>query len=143
RRFHTDGSFFFEPQVEFSLGRLNSADYDMTSNGYGTLHIKQSGITSAIGRLGIAFGQETARSTWFVKASLYHEFAGDMESTWEVTGYPTKYTRQEGKDTWIGLQLGGTVKLNDSLSLYGDFEKTFSGDIKTDWRVDAGLRWSF
>ena len=143
RRFHTDGSFFFEPQVEFSLGRLNSADYDMTSNGYGTLHIKQSGITSAIGRLGIAFGQETARSTWFVKASLYHEFAGDMESTWEVAGYPTKYTRQEGKDTWIGLQLGGTVKLNDSLSLYGDFEKTFSGDIKTDWRVDAGLRWSF
>ena len=143
RRFKTDGSFYFEPQVEFTFGRLNGADYDMTSNGYGTLHVRQSGMNSAIGRLGIALGQETEKATWFVKASLYHEFAGGMDTAWEVAGNPTKYTRQGSKDTWLALQLGGTVKLNDGLSLYGDFEKTFSGDIKTDWRVDAGLRWSF
>lgn len=143
RRFKTDGSFYFEPQVEFTFGRLNGVDYDMQSNGYGTLKVCQSGMNSAIGRLGVAFGQEMEKATWFVKASLYHEFAGDMDTTWEVAGSPTKYTQQKGKDTWLGLQLGGTVKLNDRLSLYGDFEKTFSGDIKTDWRVDAGLRWSF
>ncbi|MGP1366644.1 MAG: hypothetical protein ACTTKW_04865 [Schwartzia sp. (in: firmicutes)] len=143
RRFKTDGSFYFEPQVELTFGRLNGADYDMASNGYGTLHVRQSGLSSAIGRLGIALGQETEKATWFVKASLYHEFAGNMDTAWEVAGNPTKYTRQEGKDTWLALQLGGTVKLNEGLSLYGDFEKTFSGDIKTDWRVDAGLRWSF
>jgi len=143
RRFKTDGSFYFEPQVEFTFGRLNGVDYDMQSNGYGTLKVRQSGMNSAIGRLGVAFGQEMEKATWFVKASLYHEFAGDMDTTWEVAGSPTKYTQQKGKDTWLGLQLGGTVKLNDRLSLYGDFEKTFSGDIKTDWRVDAGLRWSF
>ncbi len=143
RRFKTDGSFYFEPQVEFTFGRLNGVDYDMQSNGYGTLKVRQSGMNSAIGRLGVAFGQEMEKATWFVKASLYHEFAGDMDTTWEVAGSPTKYTQQKGKDTWLGLQVGGTVKLNDRLSLYGDFEKTFSGDIKTDWRVDAGLRWSF
>ena len=143
RRFKTDGSFYFEPQVEFTFGRLNGVDYDMQSNGYGTLRVRQSGMNSAIGRLGVAFGQEMEKATWFVKASLYHEFAGDMDTTWEVAGSPTKYTQQKGKDTWLALQLGGTVKLNDRLSLYGDFEKTFSGDIKTDWRVDAGLRWSF
>ena len=143
RRFKTDGSFYFEPQVEFTFGRLNGVDYDMQSNGYGTLKVHQSGMNSAIGRLGVAFGQEMEKATWFVKASLYHEFAGDMDTTWEVAGSPTKYTQQKGKDTWLGLQVGGTVKLNDRLSLYGDFEKTFSGDIKTDWRVDAGLRWSF
>ena len=143
RRFKTDGSFYFEPQVEFTFGRLNGVDYDMQSNGYGTLKVRQSGMNSAIGRLGVAFGQEMEKATWFVKASLYHEFAGDMDTTWEVAGSPTKYTQQKGKDTWLALQLGGTVKLNDRLSLYGDFEKTFSGDIKTDWRVDAGLRWSF
>ena len=143
RRFKTDGSFYFEPQVEFTFGRLNGVDYDMQSNGYGTLKVRQSGMNSAIGRIGVAFGQEMEKATWFVKASLYHEFAGDMDTTWEVAGNPTKYTQQKGKDTWLALQLGGTVKLNDRLSLYGDFEKTFSGDIKTDWRVDAGLRWSF
>ena len=129
--------------MELTFGRLNGADYDMASNGYGTLHVHQSGMNSAIGRLGIALGQETEKATWFVKASLYREFAGGMDTAWEVEGNPTKYTRQEGKDTWLALQLGGTVKLNDGLSLYGDFEKTFSGDIKTDWRIDAGLRWSF
>ena len=143
RRFKTDGSFYFEPQVEFTFGHLNGVDYDMQSNGYGTLRVRQGGMNSAIGRLGVAFGQEMEKATWFVKASLYHEFAGDMDTTWEVAGSPTKYTQQKGKDTWLALQLGGTVKLNDRLSLYGDFEKTFSGDIKTDWRVDAGLRWSF
>ena len=143
RRFHRDNGYYFEPQVEMTFGHMNGVNYDMTSNGYGTLQVEQSGLTSVIGRLGIAMGQETKRGTWFLKASLYHEFAGDMDTTWKVTGNPTKYTKQDGKDTWVGIQLGGTVKLNDRTSLYGDFEKTFGGDIKTNWRVDAGLRWSF
>jgi hypothetical protein len=50
---------------------------------------------------------------------------------------------QNGSDTWVGVQLGGTVKLNDRTNLYGNFEKTFGGDIKTAWRMDAGMRWSF
>ena len=143
RRFHRDNGYYFEPQVEMTFGHMNGVNYDMTSNGYGTLQVEQSGLTSVVGRLGIAMGQETKRGTWFLKASLYHEFAGDMDTTWKVTGNPTKYTKQDGKDTWVGIQLGGTVKLNDRTSLYGDFEKTFGGDIKTNWRVDAGLRWSF
>ena len=56
---------------------------------------------------------------------------------------PWKHTRQDGNDTWVGVQLGGTVKLSDKTNLYGSFEKTFGGDIKTAWRMDAGLRWSF
>lgn len=143
RRFHRDNGYYFEPQVEMTFGHMNGVNYDMTSNGYGTLQVEQSGLTSVVGRLGIAMGQETKRGTWFLKASLYHEFAGDMDTTWKVTGNPTKYTKQDGKDTWVGIQLGGTMKLNDRTSLYGDFEKTFGGDIKTDWRIDAGLRWSF
>ena len=143
RRFHKDNGYYYEPQIEMTFGHLNGASYEMTSNGHGTLQVDQSGLTSVIGRLGIAMGQETKRSTWFLKASLYHEFAGDMDTTWKVTGNPTKYTKQDGKDTWLGIQLGGTMKLSDNTSLYGDFEKTFGGDIKTDWRIDAGLRWSF
>ena len=143
RRFHRDNGYYFEPQVEMTFGRMNAVTYDMTSNGYGTLQVEQGGLNSVIGRVGIAMGQEQERSTWFFKASLYHEFAGDMDTTWKVMGNPTKYTKQAGKDTWIGVQLGGTVKLSDRTSLYGDFEKTFGGDIKTNWRVDGGLRWSF
>ena len=39
RRFKTDGSFYFEPQVEFTFGRLNDANYDTKSNDYDTLHV--------------------------------------------------------------------------------------------------------
>ena len=39
-------------------------------------------------------------------------------------------------------QNSSTVKLNDRTNLYGNFEKTFGGDIKTAWRMDAGMRWS-
>ncbi|WP_314621457.1 autotransporter outer membrane beta-barrel domain-containing protein, partial [uncultured Selenomonas sp.] len=68
---------------------------------------------------------------------------GKMQTYYSDGMNPWKSTSQDNKDTWVALQLGGTVKVSDSCTLYGDFEKTFGGDVKTDWRVDAGLRWSF
>lgn len=144
RRFVQKGGTFFEPQVEMIYSHLNGADYTGTTDYIGQkMHVRQSAMNSFVGRIGLGFGQETERSTWFAKASLYHEFAGDM-NTWYSDGTSAwKSTHQDGKDTWIGLLLGGTVKVSDTCSVYGDFEKTFAGDIKTDWRVDAGVRWSF
>ena len=107
------------------------------------MHVRQGAMNSFVSRLGVGFGQETERGTWFLKASLYHEFAGDISTDYSDGKSPWKTTHQNGKDTWVGIQLGGTAKLNDRTSLYGTFEKTFGGDIKTDWRIDAGLRWSF
>lgn len=143
KRIKYKGGSFIEPQVELIYTHLNSADYKASLNGVpNSLDIRQGAMDSLIGRIGIGFGQETAHSTYFAKLSLYHEFAGGMQTAFSDS-LNTNHTSQDFKDTWVGAQIGGTLKLSDNCSVYGDFEKTFAGDIKTDWRVDAGIRWGF
>ena len=144
RRINLKGGSFIEPQIELIYSHLNGVNYTGDTDYAGQkMYVRQGAMNSFVGRIGLGFGQETERSTWFLKASVYHEFAGDLSTDYSDGTNPWKTTHQEGKDTWLGLQLGGTMKLSDKTSLYGTFEKTFGGDIKTDWRVDAGLRWSF
>ena len=148
KRIAMSGGAYIEPQAELIYTHLNGANYTGMSNymfhnaSYPNLDIRQSAFNSFIGRLGIGFGKETERATYFAKLSLYHEFAGSLSTDYSV---PTqsKSSHLDFKDTWVGIELGGTVKLSDNTNLYGTFEKTFGGDIKTDWRIDAGLRWSF
>ena len=143
RRISLKGGSFIEPQIELIYSHLNGVNYTGDTDYVGQkMHVCQGAMNSFVSRLGVGFGQETERGTWFLKASLYHEFAGDLSTDYS-DGFTPKSTTQRGRDTWVGIQLGGTTKLNDRTSLYGTFEKTFGGDIKTDWRVDAGLRWSF
>ena len=139
---------YIEPQVEFIYSHLNGANYTgstdyMLGGAYQNMYIRQGAYNSFIGRIGLGFGQETQRATYYAKVSLYHEFAGDLRTDYSDGVNPWKHTRQDGNDTWVGVQLGGTVKLSDKTNLYGSFEKTFGGDIKTAWRMDAGLRWGF
>ena len=143
KRIKYKGGGFIEPQAELIYTHLNVVDYKASLNSaVNALSIRQGAMNSLIGRIGIGVGQETARSTVFAKLSLYHEFSGDMKTTFSDSVNVNRAS-QEFKDTWIGAQIGGTLKLSDKCSVYGDFEKTFGGDIKTDWRVDAGIRWGF
>ena len=148
KRIAMAGSSYVEPQAELIYTHLNGANYTGLSSytfhggSYPDLEIRQGAMNSFIGRVGIGFGRETARSTCFAKLSLYHEFTGSLATDY-VVPTQTKSTQLDFKDTWVGVQLGGTMKLNDRTNLYGTFEKTFAGDIKTDWRVDAGMRWNF
>ena len=142
------GGSYIEPQAELIYTHLNGASctglssYTFHGGSYPDLEIRQGAMNSFIGRIGIGFGRETGRSTCFAKLSLYHEFAGSLATDY-VVPTQTKSTQLDFKDTWIGVQLGGTMKLSDRTNIYGSFEKTFAGDIKTAWRVDAGMRWNF
>ena len=148
KRIAMAGGSYIEPQAELIYTHLNGANYTGLSSytfhggSYPDLEIRQGAMNSFIGRIGIGFGRETERSTCFAKLSLYHEFAGSLATDY-VVPTQTKSTHLDFKDTWIGVQLGGTMKLSDRTNIYGSFEKTFAGDIKTDWRVDAGMRWNF
>ena len=148
KRIPMAGGSYIEPQAELIYTHLNGANYTGLSSytfhggSYPDLEIRQGAMNSFIGRVGIGFGRETARSTCFAKLSLYHEFTGSLATDY-VVPTQTKSTQLDFKGTWVGVQLGGTMKLSDRTNLYGSFEKTFAGDIKTDWRVDAGMRWNF
>ena len=144
KRIAMTGGSFVEPQLELIYSHMNGVNYTGDTDYTGMkMYVHQKPFDSFIGRLGIGVGKETERSTYYARVSLYHEFAGNFHTEYSDGSSPWKTTQQSGKDTWVGVQLGGTAKLNERTNLYGNFEKTFGGDIKTNWRVDAGMRWSF
>ena len=132
------------PAVEFTLGRVNSKNYDAYSEYYEkSMTVKQDAFNSAIGRIGISLGKETGAYSYYAKLGLAHEFAGGFDTTYSAPGEPTSGTSVDFKDTWKEVQVGGSVKLKNDALLYGSFSKSFGGDVKEKWRVDAGLMFTF
>ena len=150
RRLKLQNDYYVEPSVEFSIGRVAAADYSAASdfldahgkNKY--MSVKQDAFTSAIGRLGIGFGKITEKSTFYTKLAWAHEFSGDFTTTFAAEGEPTSGTQVDFSGSWYEWQIGGSVNVNDNSYVYATFEKKFGGDAgSNDWRLDAGLRWSF
>lgn len=83
---------YVEPQIQLSYSKLGSDDYTGSSNFAGNekMFIHQDGMDSFIGRLGIAAGKTTERSSYYLKASVLHEFDGDTSATYtsESNGTP-------------------------------------------------------
>lgn len=148
KKFSQPGGFYFEPQAELTYSYLQGRDYDARSNypdgsgGYRNLRVSQSSFNSLIGRAGIALGYETATSTVYAKLMVNRDFNGAFSTSYAAEGI-AKSTREEYGGTWLTMQLGGTVKVGDRCTVYGNFEKSVNGSIKTDWRVDVGVRWAF
>lgn len=101
-------------------------------------------MDSFIGRLGIAAGKTTDRSSYYLKASVLHEFDGDTSATYtsESNGTPTTI-KQDFGDTWAELALGGTWKLGGSSLFYADITRSFGGDYEMQWKLNAGIRYAF
>lgn len=136
---------FIEPQVQLTLSRLGSADYDAVSSYAGgkKMHVSQDGMTSFIGRLGVAAGKATDKGNFYLKASLLHEFSGKTTSTFSAEGEATSSVDQDFGDTWAELALGGTYRLSPSSMLYADITKSFGGDYEVQWKANAGVRFTF
>ena len=140
KRFGSEAAGYFEPQAQLTIGRLGSSDFDST----GTLegHISQDAFTSIVGRLGIEAGQASEHGRYFARLSLSHEFAGNVDTHFSDSS--ASMTREFNFDgTWCDLTVGGTYDLSDKVSFYGDVTKTLTGDYKQDWKVNAGLRFTF
>ena len=140
KRFGSEAAGYFEPQAQLTIGRLGSCNFDST----GTLegHISQDAFTSIVGRLGIEAGQASEHGRYFARLSLSHEFAGDVDTHFSDSS--ASMTREFNLDgTWCDLTVGGTYDLSDKVSFYGDVTKTLTGDYKQDWKVNAGLRFTF
>ena len=140
KRFGSEAAGYFEPQAQLTIGRLGSSDFDST----GTLegHISQDAFTSIVGRLGIEAGQASEHGRYFARLSLSHEFAGDVDTHFsDSSASMTREFKLDG--TWCDLTVGGTYDLSDKVSFYGDVTKTLTGDYKQDWKVNAGLRFTF
>ena len=144
RRITQPNGFYIDPSVELTTGYLAGRDYDAASDIPGkVLHVRQDGIRSTIGRIGIGIGQQTEKSNIFLKLALAHEFSGKVKNTYSAPSEPTSTTEVNLKDTWLDLEFGGSCKISDNAYVYGTLTKDFGASLKNNWRADVGVRFSF
>ena len=150
RRMQMQNGFYIDPSVQFTVGRIAGADYSAVSDFLDSkglkkdMYVSQDAFTSAIGRIGLGMGKTTDKAMFYTKFALAHEFSGDFTTTFAAENEPTSSTAVDFGGTWFEWQLGGSMKVNDNSYVYATFEKIFGGDTgSNDWRLDAGLRWSF
>ncbi len=140
KTFEQVNGWFVEPQVQLAYGRLSGGDYT-TERG---VKVDRSAINSLLGRLGFTLGRRlNDTNDYYLKANFYREFAGkDTMDLVAANGEVMNYVR-ENKGNWFELGIGGNVKLAEKTYLYGDVAKTFGGDIKKKWQVNAGMRFTW
>ncbi len=142
KRFVQDSGFYMDPSVEFNAGRLNGKNFTGTSD-LGPLYVHQHGFNSAIGRIGFSIGRQLPKSSLYAKLALAHEFAGDFKTDFYADDGGLKSTKVDLSDTWLDMELGGSLSLGKNVYLYGTYTRTFEADMATKWRADVGVRYTF
>ena len=137
------GKGFVTPQAELTWSRLSSDSFDAAAPSGESMHVNQSSVNSLVGRLGVVAGVESDKGNFYAKASLFHEFDGDGHILFSEPGKTGKRSSFSLKDTWAEIALGGNYYLSPRSMIYADFTKSFGGDYKVDWRINAGIRFSF
>ena len=136
---------YLTPQIQLSYMKLQGTDYDAISDYAGgkKMHVEQDGMTSLVGRIGIAAGKRTDKTDLYLKANLLHEFKGTTASTFSAENEPTATVDQDFGDTWAELTLGVNHNIDKDKMIYADITKSFGGDYEMEWKANAGIRLRF
>ena len=134
-----ENGWYIEPQAQFTLGYLGGDNYT-ASNG---IEVSQSGIKSAVGRIGFNIGKEVGSTgIVYAKANLLHEFGGGYDvSMRDSSGAVT--VSDSFNDTWFEYGIGAALKTGSSSHLYFDVERSAGSHFKKDWQWNIGARWTF
>lgn len=142
RKYDLKNNWFIEPQVQLVYSFAPALGYRY-SNG---IEVSEKAVHSLIGRAGFRLGRSFydrngRQSQIYAKLNVYHEFSGDRGLGMIGTDGSIYERSIESDDTWFIAGIGGSAALGKNLSLYADFERSFSGDIDVNWQINAGLRW--
>ena len=139
RKNDLSGGWYIEPQAQFTLGYLGGDRY-ATSNG---IEVNQSGIKSAVGRIGFNIGKEVGnKGMVYAKANLLHEFGGGYDVTMRDSTGRVKIS-DSFNDTWFEYGIGAAFATGKSSHLYFDVERSTGSDFTKDWQWNVGARWNF
>ena len=138
-----DSGYYVEPQAELMLGHLSGTSYTNHTS-LGNARVKQDGIDTVVGRLGVAAGWVSPDKTGsaYVKASVLHDWEGEAKTRVSMNGRSMSETEDMG-GTWGEFALGGTFNINKSLAAYGEIETTAGNPVRTTYQVSGGIRYSF
>ncbi len=130
------GGWYVEPQAEITFGRISGADYTTSDN----TAVHNGGIGTTVGRLGVAYGRNTQKSTFYAKVSVAREFSAKSEVTMSQNGLPAVTREQNLRGTWLEYALGLTSNDGKRTSTYLEISKTSGSDVRTPWMVNVGIR---
>ena len=131
--------WYIEPQAQFTLGYLGGDNY-ITSNG---IEVNQSGIKSAVGRIGFNIGKEIgSKGIVYAKANLLHEFGGGYDVTMTDSTGRVKVS-DSFNDTWFEYGIGAAFASGKNSHVYFDVERSAGSDFTKNWQWNIGARWSF
>ena len=134
------GGWYVEPQAQFTLGYLGGGRYE-TSNG---LLVRQSGINSAVGRVGFNIGKEVgSKGIVYAKANLLHEFGGGYDVTLTDSSGNRFKADDAYNETWLEYGIGAAFKTGSNSHVYLDVERSSGSDFQKDWQWNVGARWTF
>lgn len=142
KRFGEETKGYVEPQLQLTWSHLDSESYT-THSGSNVMNIRQDAFNSFVGRIGVQTGVETERGGLFAKLSVAHEFSGDVEGSYNANDGGLKTTKYDLGGTWSELTLGGSYKLSKCSNFYADITRSLSGDYQHQWKLNAGLNFSF
>lgn len=138
KRFQQGNGFWIEPQAQLTYGHVGSANYTA-----GDIKVAQDGMESLIGRAGVRFGKDLDNGNIYLRASYLYDFEGETGVTLTNAEGRERSFDQDLGGGWCEVGIGTNINLSDATHLYFDIEKTYGGDITTDWKWNAGIRYSF
>ncbi|WP_455654581.1 autotransporter family protein [Phascolarctobacterium sp.] len=139
RKNDLNNGWYIEPQAQFTLGYLGGDNYT-ASNG---IEVSQSGIKSAVGRIGFNIGKEVgSKGIVYAKANLLHEFGGGYDVTMRDSSGRVAVS-DSFNDTWFEYGIGAALQTGKNNHIYFDVERSSGSDFTKDWQWNIGARWSF
>lgn len=138
-----DKGLFLEPQAQLVYGHLGSTHYTTARE----KQVNMEGYDSFIGRVGFVFGRRTPDATkpldYYLRLSALHEFGGRRDLHLSASDGETMDWSRDYGSTWYDASLGGTYRLNDRTTFYGDLQRSFGSDWHKKWQGNIGINWQF
>ena len=137
KRIQQGNGLWIEPQVELTYGTVDSADFKL---GRKTVHVGE--MDSFIARAGFSLGKDIKQGNVYARASYLYDFDGETVNAFTASGTVRPIEEDLGGGWWeVGV--GANINLSKATYIYADVEKTFGGEVDTNWQWNLGVRYSF
>ena len=134
RRIFVDDSFYYEPQIGYTYGRVGSADY---VDNWDT-HIHADASNSHIASLGVQVGKNIKGTEVYGKLAYVYDFDGNIH-----VRAPGISADDDMGGGYMQVAIGASRKVDKDNSFYIDVEKDFGNKVKKPYAFSIGYRHTF
>ena len=137
KRIQQGNGLWIEPQFELTYGNVDGAEYTIAGR-----NVQVGDMDSLIGRVGFRLGKDIKEGNVYARASYLYDFDGETDTTFGKNGV-TRTIEEDLGGGWWEVGVGANINLSKATYIYADVEKTFGGEVDTNWQWNLGVRYSF